>query len=209
MHEFDFSVPLFVTCVQGMHIVVTPNIVFDVLRVSKVKHLEYLGCNCLKTMSKDELISSFCGHPFDWGKRQFASCTAFAKGPRFLNMIMTFVLHPLSHYNSIIEPCAWFLLSLLKHLSIDLSSYFNLSIVDVYRDSATHDKLIFSSAITRILCHFSIPFPVSDHFHVIGAMMLLSLNGARHYYVRGGPGRQLFPLLQLHPYLLPLLLQAV
>ena len=31
----------------------------------------------------------------------------------------------------------------------------------------TRDKLIFPSVITRILCHFSIPFPVSDHFHVM------------------------------------------
>ena len=78
-----------------------------------------------------------------------------------MNMVMTFVLHPLSHYNSIIEPRARFLLSLLKHLTIDFSSHFILSIIDVYRDTATHEKLIFPSAITRILCHFSIPFPSS------------------------------------------------
>ena len=70
-------------------------------------------------MSKDELISSFCerpSRPSDWSDRQFTSCTAFTKGPRFLNMVMTFVLLPLSHYNSITEPRAQFLLSLLKHL---------------------------------------------------------------------------------------------
>ena len=31
---------------------------------------------------------------------------------------MTFVLHPLSHYNSITEPCARFLLSLLEHHTV-------------------------------------------------------------------------------------------
>ena len=77
---------------------------------------------------------------------------------------MTFVLHPLSHYNSIIKPRAWFLLSLLEHLTIDFPSHFILSIIDVHLDSASHDKLIFPSAITRILRHFSIPFPLSDHF---------------------------------------------
>ena len=35
-------------------------------------------------------------------------------------MVMTFVLHPLSHYNSITEPYARFLLSLLEGLIIDL-----------------------------------------------------------------------------------------
>ena len=83
---------------------------------------------------------------------------------------MTFVLHPLSHYNSIIEPRAWFLLSLLEHLTIDFSSHYILSILDIYRDTTSRDKLIFPSAITRILCHFSVHFPISDHFHVMCAI---------------------------------------
>ena len=65
-----------------------------------------------------------------------------------MNMVMTFVLHPLSHYNSIIEPRARFLLSLLEYLTIDFLSHFILSIIDVYRDMTTRDKLIFPSAIT-------------------------------------------------------------
>ena len=79
-------------------------------------------------------------------------------------MLMTFVLHPLSHYNSIIESRAQFLLSLLEDISIDFPSHFILSLIDVYRDTATRDKVIFPSAITWILHHFSIPFPVSPHF---------------------------------------------
>ena len=105
-------------------------------------------------MSKDELISAFCERPSDWGKRQFTYCLAFAKGPRFLNIVMTFVLHPLSHYNSITESRARFLLSLLEHLTINFSSHFIFSIIDAYRDSASYDKLIFPSAITRILSNF-------------------------------------------------------
>ena len=83
---------------------------------------------------------------------------------------MTFVLHPLSHYNSIIEPCARFLLSLLEHLTIDFPSHFIISIIDVHLDSACHNKLIFPAAITRILRHFSVPFPSSDHFSVMCAI---------------------------------------
>ena len=84
-----------------------------------------------------------------------------------MNMVMTFVLHPLSHYNFITKSHARFLLSLLEHLTIDFPSHFIFSIIDVYRDSASCDKLIFPSAIVRILRHFSVSFPVSDHFHVI------------------------------------------
>ena len=106
MHGFDFSVLHFITRIRGTRIVVTLEIVFDVLRVPRVKHPDYPGCDRLKTMSKDELISAFCEHPSNWGKHQFTSCSGFAKGPRFLNMVMTFLLHPLSYYNSIIEPRA-------------------------------------------------------------------------------------------------------
>ena len=115
-------------------------------------------------MSKDKLISAFCECPSKWGDHQFTYCLGFAKGPRFLNMVMTFVLHPLSHYNSITKPHARFLLSLLKRLTINFPSHFILSIIDVHRDSTTRDKLIFPLAITKILRHFSVPFPVSDHF---------------------------------------------
>ena len=87
-----------------------------------------------------------------------------------MNMVMTSVLHPLSHYNSIIEPRARFLLSILEHLTIGFPSYFILSIIDVHLDLASCDKFIFPSAIMRILRHFSVPFPSSDHFTVMCAI---------------------------------------
>ena len=140
------------------------------LHVLRVEHPDYLDCERLRTVSKDEMIFAFYECPADLGDLQFTPCKAFAKGPRFMNMVITFVLHPLSHYNSIIEPRAQFLLALLEHLTIDFSSHFILSIIDVYKDTATRDKLIFPSAITQILCHFSIPFPSSDHFPVMCAI---------------------------------------
>ena len=164
MHEIDHSVPLFVTHIRGTHIPVTPQLVANVLRVPRVEFPDYPSCECLRTMSKDELKSAFCEHPSECSECQFTYCSAFAKGPQFLNMVMPFVLHPLSHYNSITEPPARFLLSFLEHLTIDFPSHFILSIIDVHLDSASHDKLIFLSAIARILCHFSVPFPTSDPF---------------------------------------------
>ena len=116
--------------------------------VPRVEHPDYPKCEHLRTVSKDEMISAFCEHPSDWGDYQFTPCKAFAKGSRFINIVMTFILHPLSHYNSITKPRARFLLSLLEHLTIDFPSHFILSLIDVYRDMATRDKLIFPSAIT-------------------------------------------------------------
>ena len=209
MHGFDFSVPLFVTCVRGTCIVVTPDIVSDVILVPMVEHPDYPSCDHLKTMFKDELISSFCERPSNWDKRQFTYCSSFAKGPRFLNMVMTFVLHPLSHYNSITKPRARFLLSLLEHFGIDFSFHFILSIIDVFRDSATRDKLIFPSAITRILRHFFVPFPLFDHFSVMGAIDVVTIKWSEAQFRSRWSGSAAPPLLWLHLHSLSLLLRAV
>ena len=40
MHKIDSSVPLFHTRVRGTRIVITPKLVFDLLRVLRVKHLD-------------------------------------------------------------------------------------------------------------------------------------------------------------------------
>ena len=69
MHEFDYSVPLFVICDRGTRIVVTPNLVSEVLDVLSVAHLDYPNCDRLRTMSKDELLSLFCETPSSWGDR--------------------------------------------------------------------------------------------------------------------------------------------
>ena len=140
------------------------------LRVPGIEFPDYPSCERLRTVSRDELMSTFCECLTAWGERLFTPCQPFAKGPRFMNMVITFVLHPLSHYNSITEPCARFLLSLCLHLTLNFPSHFILSIIDVHLDSTSRDKLIFLSAITRILRHFSIPFPSSDHFTIMCAI---------------------------------------
>ena len=104
MHGIDCSVPLFFTCVRGTRIPITPQLVANVLYVPRIEFPNYPSCERLRTVSRDELMSSFCEHPTAWGKRLFTPCRPFAKGPRFMNMVITFVLHPLSHYNSITEP---------------------------------------------------------------------------------------------------------
>ena len=170
MHSIDTSVPQLVMTFKGTCIVVTSNLIFKILHVPRVSHPDYPSYQRLRTMSKDELLSHFYETPSIWGERQNTSCLDFAKGPRFLNMVMTFVLTPLSHYNSITEPIARFLLSLLEDLSIDFPSHFIISIIDFYRDTATRDKLIFLSAMMQILHHFSVPIPDSPYYTVMGSI---------------------------------------
>ena len=63
MHRIDRSVPLFFTPIQGMHIPVTPQLLTDVLRIPRIKFPDYPSCKHLRTVSRDELMSSFCERP--------------------------------------------------------------------------------------------------------------------------------------------------
>ena len=84
-------------------------------------------------------------------------------------MVIIFILTPRSHYNTITEPHAHFLLSLVKGLSIDFPSHMIESIIDCYRYTTTRDKLIFPSAITHILTYLHILIPSAPHFYIKGA----------------------------------------
>ncbi|XP_030936504.1 uncharacterized protein LOC115961716 [Quercus lobata] len=112
-------------------------------------------------------LSSLCDSE---GGKLNTPCSGFAKGPRFLNVVMTFTLTPLAHYNSITKLHVRFLLSLMEDLTIDFPSHFITSVIDVYQDTTTCDKPIFPSAITQTLQHFSIPIPLSPLFIVMGAI---------------------------------------
>ena len=45
-----------------------------------------------------------------------------------------------------------------------------VSMIDIYRDTTTHDKLIFPSAITHILTHLHVYIPSALLFLIMGAI---------------------------------------
>ena len=63
MHRIDRLVPLFFTPVRGMRILVTLQLVTDVLRIPRIKFPDYPSCEHMRTVSRDELMSSFCERP--------------------------------------------------------------------------------------------------------------------------------------------------
>ena len=122
-------------------------------------------------------------------------------------MVMTFVLHPLSHYNSITEPHARLLLSLIEDHSIDFPFHFILSLIDVYRDTTT---VISSFSLRLSRKSFVIFLSLS--------LMLLSLSSwvplTHHLFDKARPSfnwsghelrQRLLQPLPFHPPLLPLL----
>ena len=74
MHEIDRSVPLFFTRVRGTSIPITPQLVVDVFRIPRIEFPDYPSYECLRTMSRDELMSVFYECPFVWGERLFTPC---------------------------------------------------------------------------------------------------------------------------------------
>ena len=63
MHSIDTSVPQFTMVLRGTRIIVTLDLVFEIVHVPRVAHPNYPGCQCLGTMSKYELLSHFCEIP--------------------------------------------------------------------------------------------------------------------------------------------------
>ena len=81
----------------------------------------------------------------------------------------------MSHQNSITKPRARFLLSLIEDLTKDFPSPFILSLIDVYRDKTTRDKLIFPSFIMRIIRHSSNSYHESPHSTVMCAISAVTV----------------------------------
>ena len=67
MHGIDHSVPLFFTRARGTRIPITPQLVADVLHVPRIEFPDYPSYERLRTVSRDELMSSFCERPTTWG----------------------------------------------------------------------------------------------------------------------------------------------
>ena len=63
MHAINTSMPQFATTSKGTRIVVTPDLIFGVLHVPRVAHLDYPSYEHLRTVSRDEFISHFCEKP--------------------------------------------------------------------------------------------------------------------------------------------------
>ena len=63
MHRFDYSVPYFITRVRGTRIVVTSDLISEVLHISRVEFANYPDYDRLRIVSKDELSSLFCETP--------------------------------------------------------------------------------------------------------------------------------------------------
>ena len=58
MHSFDYSIPRFITSVQGTRIVVTQELISNMLHVPRELHPDCPRCPRLKTVYKDEIIFS-------------------------------------------------------------------------------------------------------------------------------------------------------
>ena len=63
LHRIDRSVPLFFTRIRGTRIPVTSQLVTDVLHIPRIEFPDYPSYERLRTVSRDELTSSFCERP--------------------------------------------------------------------------------------------------------------------------------------------------
>ena len=167
MHAIDNSVPRFTTVFLGTHIVVTTKLIFEVLCVPRVDHPDYPSHRHLSSISRDELASLFCENAMLWWATLNFSTTEFAKGPRILNMVMIFVITLWSHYNTITEPHACFILSLVEDISIYFPLHVIASILDCYQDTALRDVVWYCFSFSHFMYHS----PMTTCTYIVALMM--------------------------------------
>ena len=103
---------------KGTCIVVTLEFISKVLCDPRVDNPNYPSHSHLSSISRDKLASLFYEKDMLWGGTLNFAITEFDEGPQILNMVMTFVLTPWSHNNTITKPRARFPLSLIEGFSI-------------------------------------------------------------------------------------------
>jgi len=81
MHAIDTFVPWFTIVFHGTCIVITLNLIFEVLHVPKVDHPNYPSHPRLFSNSRDELALLFGEKTMLWGGTLNFSTTKFTKGP--------------------------------------------------------------------------------------------------------------------------------
>lgn len=111
-------VPRFTTTFRGTCIIVTLELISEVLHVPMVDHPDYLGFPRLKALSRNELATCFYESPMSYEDRLNFDTYDLAKNPLILNMVMTFIFTLWSHYKTITKPRTQFPFSLPEDLSI-------------------------------------------------------------------------------------------
>ena len=79
IHNIDTSIPRFAITFRSTHIVVTSDLISEVLHVLRVAHPNYPNYEHLQTVSKDELLSHFCKTSSTCGGKLNTLCLSFCQ----------------------------------------------------------------------------------------------------------------------------------
>ena len=155
---------------RGTHIAVTPNFIFAVLHVPRVAHPNYPSHTHLHTIFRDKLALLFNEMAMVWGDTlNLSTQLSLLKIQGSLIWWWSLFSH---HSHTITPSLSLMLVSFFLSWKIFLyifPSHMIVSMIDIYRDTATRDKLIFPLTITRSLTHLHFTIPSSPLFYAMGA----------------------------------------
>ena len=204
MHGIDRSIPLFFTRVRGTRIPVTPQLVADVLHVPRIEFPDYPSYKRLRTVFRDELMSSFYERPTAWGECLFTPCRPFAKGPRFMNMVMTFVyilFLIITPSQSLMLDFCYLFLSILLQIFPLTSFCLSQMFIQIRRPVISSSFLPLSRGFYAI---FPFLFPLPTIFPSCVPQITLLLNVVRPNFCCSRQIQQHPPFVLHHPSLLHL-----
>ena len=107
------------------------------------------------------MMELFCGKTIAWGTKKTNTTTEFTCEARLFNLVMSQNLLPVSHKNTFGLRQAQFLYALMTGVSIDLPSVICNSLITMHQSKDASLSLIHPCAITHILTHLNMNFPVA------------------------------------------------
>uniref|UniRef100_A0A2N9ERH9 Putative plant transposon protein domain-containing protein n=1 Tax=Fagus sylvatica TaxID=28930 RepID=A0A2N9ERH9_FAGSY len=107
----------------------------------------------------DTIMSYFSEETIAWGSSSKCGSQSFTAKTRVFNLIMSFNILPLSHWNTLSKSRARFLYAFMKGVSIDLPSVICREMIEMHHCKDTASLLNYPCLITRLFTYLEITLP--------------------------------------------------
>ena len=137
---------------------ISPDLVSTALQLLRVSEAGYPFAPTTDP-TDDTIMSYFSEKTMAWGSSSKCGSQSFTAKTRVFNLIMSFNILPLSHWNTLSKSRARFLYAFMKGVSIDLPSVICREMIEMHHCKDTSSLLNYPCLITRLFTYLKITLP--------------------------------------------------
>ena len=137
---------------------ISPDVVSTALQLLRVSEAGYPFAPTTDP-TDDTIMSYFSEKTMAWGSSSKCGSQSFTAKTRVFNLIMSFNILPLSHWNTLSKSRARFLYAFMKGVSIDLPSVICREMIEMHHCKDTASLLNYPCLITRLFTYLKITLP--------------------------------------------------